>query len=155
MIEAWNALGLDAAVFGNHEFDFGPEVLRRRMRESRFPWLGANVVEPGSRHVWGGAQAALVREWSGVRVGMVGVTLPRTARSSNPGSGMVFEAPAEPARRALDELGVLDLRVALTHLELAQDRALAGADPLTPAALALGSLGSRRNYMIRRRASLP
>jgi len=130
MIEAWNALGLDAAVFGNHEFDFGPEVLRRRMRESRFPWLGANVVEPGTRHVWGGAQAALVREWSGVRVGMVGLTLPRTARSSNPGSGMAFEAPAEPARRALDGLGVLDLRVALTHLELAQDRALAGAVPI-------------------------
>lgn len=130
MIEAWNALGLDAAVFGNHEFDFGPEVLRQRVRESRFPWLGANVVEPATRHLWGGAQAGLVREWTGVRVGMVGVTLPRAALGSNPGSGIAFEPPAETVRRALDELGTLDLRVALTHLELGQDRALAAAVPL-------------------------
>ena len=27
MIEAWNVAGLDYATFGNHEFDFGPEVL--------------------------------------------------------------------------------------------------------------------------------
>ncbi|HYO90614.1 MAG TPA: metallophosphoesterase, partial [Pyrinomonadaceae bacterium] len=31
MIDAWNAVGLDYSVFGNHEFDFGPEVLRERM----------------------------------------------------------------------------------------------------------------------------
>jgi len=130
MIEAWNALGLDMAVFGNHEFDFGPEVLRRRMEESRFPWLGANVVEPGTERPWGGGQAGLVREWSGVRVGVVGVTLPSAARSSNPGPGIAFELPVEPARRAFAALGALDLRVALTHLELVQDRALAAAMPI-------------------------
>src|ERR1041384_5872019 len=26
MIEAWNMIGLDYATFGNHEFDFGPDV---------------------------------------------------------------------------------------------------------------------------------
>src|SRR5438270_3726927 len=31
MIDAWNASGLDYATFGNHEFDFGPDVLRERM----------------------------------------------------------------------------------------------------------------------------
>src|SRR5918912_3352744 len=45
MIDAWNALGLDYSVFGNHEFDFGPDVLRDRIKESRFVWLGANVVD--------------------------------------------------------------------------------------------------------------
>ena len=130
MIEAWNALGLDAAVFGNHEFDFGPAVLQQRMRDSRFPWLGTNVLEPATRRPWGGAQTRLVREWSGVRVGMIGVTLPRAARSSNPGPGIAFEPPAESARQALAELGPLHLRVALTHLEVEQDRALANAVPL-------------------------
>ncbi|HEY0096777.1 MAG TPA: metallophosphoesterase, partial [Archangium sp.] len=32
MIDAWNALGLDFAVLGNHEFDFGPDVLRQRIQ---------------------------------------------------------------------------------------------------------------------------
>ena len=26
MVDVFNQLGLDYAVFGNHEFDFGPEV---------------------------------------------------------------------------------------------------------------------------------
>jgi 5'-nucleotidase len=127
MIEAWNALGLDAAVFGNHEFDFGPAALRQRMGESRFPWLGANVLDPATRRPWASARAGLVREWSGVRVGVVGVTLPRAALSSNPGPGIVFEPPREAAARALAELGLLDLRVAVTHLELEEDRLLARA----------------------------
>jgi len=127
MIEAWNALGLDAAVFGNHEFDFGPSVLRQRIAESRFPWLGANVLDPATRRPWGGAQVALVREWSGRRVGLVGVTMPRAALMSNPGSSIVFEPAPDGAERALASLGSLDLRVALTHLELEQDRALAQA----------------------------
>src|SRR5262245_64307187 len=32
MIEAWNMAGLDYATFGNHEFDFGPEVLKARIK---------------------------------------------------------------------------------------------------------------------------
>jgi len=130
MIAMWNALGLDAAVFGNHEFDFGPVVLRQRVQESRFPWLGANVLDATTQRPWGGAEATLVREWSGVRVGVVGVTLPRAARTSNPGPGIVFVPAVESAQRALADLGALDLRVALTHLEMEQDRRLAAAVPL-------------------------
>jgi 2',3'-cyclic-nucleotide 2'-phosphodiesterase (5'-nucleotidase family) len=36
MIEAWNLAGLDYGVFGNHEFDFGPNVLLDRIHESNF-----------------------------------------------------------------------------------------------------------------------
>ena len=43
MIDAWNQLGLDYSVFGNHEFDYGDAVLLERMKESNFKWLGANV----------------------------------------------------------------------------------------------------------------
>src|ERR1043165_4808108 len=44
MIDAWNAIGLDFATFGNHEFDFGPEELVKRMKESKFQWIAANVI---------------------------------------------------------------------------------------------------------------
>src|SRR5215467_1012890 len=36
MVAALNAIGLDFATFGNHEFDFGPEVLLERMKETKF-----------------------------------------------------------------------------------------------------------------------
>ena len=45
MIDAWNQVGLDYSVFGNHEFDYGDEELLKRVRESKFRWLGANVVD--------------------------------------------------------------------------------------------------------------
>src|SRR5262249_1342902 len=105
-------------------------VLRERLQESRFPWLGANVLDAATQRPWGGAEPALVREWSGVRVGVVGVTLPRAARSSNPGPDIVFAPTAGTAQGALADLGTLDLRVALTHLEIEQDHRLAAAVPL-------------------------
>ncbi len=36
MIDAWNAVGIDYAVFGNHEFDLKTPVLLERMKESKF-----------------------------------------------------------------------------------------------------------------------
>ena len=45
MIAVWNMIGLDFAVLGNHEFDFGPEILRERIKESRFTWLATNVMD--------------------------------------------------------------------------------------------------------------
>src|SRR5262249_34427972 len=44
MIELTNAIGLDVAVVGNHEFDFGTEILKQRAADSKFPWLGTNVL---------------------------------------------------------------------------------------------------------------
>jgi 5'-nucleotidase len=130
MIEAWNALGLDAATFGNHEFDWGPAPLLERMRESRFPWISANVWEQPGDRPFGGARRWLRREMGGVSVGMIGLTTPDTAKSSNPGPTVHFEGTEGAARAAFADMGPVDLRVALTHLLLRQDRALAAALPL-------------------------
>ena len=130
MIEGWNALGLGVAAFGNHEFDFGPAVLARRIGESRFPWLATNVVDAATGRPFGGAQRWLRRDFEGVRVGLIGLTTPDAARTSNGGPGVRFEEPLEAARGALAALGAVDLRVAVTHLPLAQDRALAAALPI-------------------------
>ena len=32
-----NAAGYDAMALGNHEFDYGQEVLAERVREAKFP----------------------------------------------------------------------------------------------------------------------
>lgn len=36
MVVAPNAAGVEIATLGNHEFNFVPDVLRERMKESRF-----------------------------------------------------------------------------------------------------------------------
>jgi 2',3'-cyclic-nucleotide 2'-phosphodiesterase (5'-nucleotidase family) len=44
MIESLNAVGVNWAVFGNHEFDYDDYAdLQARLDESNFTWLGANV----------------------------------------------------------------------------------------------------------------
>src|SRR5687767_15693333 len=53
MIEAWNAAGLDYATFGNHEFDFGPAVLKERIKESKFNWVAANVIDKTTNKPFG------------------------------------------------------------------------------------------------------
>lgn len=39
-----NAAGYDAMALGNHEFDYGQDVLAERIREAKFPMLSANVI---------------------------------------------------------------------------------------------------------------
>jgi 2',3'-cyclic-nucleotide 2'-phosphodiesterase (5'-nucleotidase family) len=46
MVRAMSYLGYRAAAMGNHEFDFGLEVLRRNASNSAFPYLAANMILP-------------------------------------------------------------------------------------------------------------
>ncbi|WP_440116772.1 bifunctional metallophosphatase/5'-nucleotidase [Paenibacillus sp. QZ-Y1] len=43
-IKVLNELGYDAAVMGNHEFNYGQDLLRKAVQASHFPWLSANIV---------------------------------------------------------------------------------------------------------------
>ena len=43
-IHVLNELGYDAAVMGNHEFNYGQDLLRKAVEDSHFPWLSANIV---------------------------------------------------------------------------------------------------------------
>ena len=45
-IEVMNSIPINLAVLGNHEFDYGDEVLMQRVKESNFAWLGSNVYYP-------------------------------------------------------------------------------------------------------------
>src|ERR1051326_5730529 len=48
-----NALKPDIFVPGNHEFDFGKAVFRKRMAEAKFPVFAANLTEAGGRPLAG------------------------------------------------------------------------------------------------------
>lgn len=73
MIACLNALSYDAAVIGNHEFNYGLPFLRKAMEESRFPWLSANLVRKGTEEPFFG-RPYLIKELSGVKVGVLGLT---------------------------------------------------------------------------------
>ncbi len=126
MIELMNAVGLDLAIFGNHEFDFGDEVLKQRMAESKFTWLATNVLGPDKKP-FGGALATLQKDIGGFKFGFFGLTTPETATLSSPGKEIAFSPVFETATqavKALKEQGA-EVIVAITHLTIAEDREMA------------------------------
>jgi len=44
VIDAYNTMGYDVATFGNHEFDWGQDVLGDRVEEATYPYVSANIV---------------------------------------------------------------------------------------------------------------
>jgi 5'-nucleotidase / UDP-sugar diphosphatase len=130
MIELFNALGVDLVTFGNHEFDFGPDVTLARIKESQFAWLGTNVLGTDGKP-WGGAVATATKRIGDVTIGFLGVVTDETAHLSSPGQGITFSPPAEAAKAAVTTLrrDGAEVIVAVTHLDIAEDRALARAVP--------------------------
>lgn len=127
MIEAWNTAGLDYSTFGNHEFDFGPDVLRQRMKESRFKWIAANVIDKKTGKPFGDAAAYVIREFDGVKVGIFGLTLEEAKITSRPGPDIEFLNPCETAKKMVSEIHARGVRtvVGLTHLSMSEDKEVA------------------------------
>jgi 5'-nucleotidase len=132
MITALNRLQVDLATFGNHEFDQGCRVLAARLIESRFPWVSANVDLPQEANL----PADKVRPYrilkiAGLRVGIFGLTIPLDPVGGCGPTPITFREPIEAAHKAVAPLKKekVDLIIALTHLPMSEDRALAEALP--------------------------
>src|SRR5215510_11213446 len=127
MIEAWNAIGLDYGTFGNHEFDFGPDVLVDRIKESKFSWVAANVIDTRTCQPFGDAKRYVVREFGGVKVGLFGLVLPETKITSKPGANVEFRNACDTAKEVVSELHGQGVKVviALTHLSMREDKEVA------------------------------
>jgi 2',3'-cyclic-nucleotide 2'-phosphodiesterase (5'-nucleotidase family) len=122
LIDGLNHLGVDAATFGNHEFDYGPTELQARVAESRFPWLATNTFAPGLRPFPGSRQHLIVRV-AGVTIGIFGLTTPETASSSSPGA-TTFGDPIAVGKAIVPILRRTGAQViiALTHLGMSDDQ---------------------------------
>jgi len=84
MADVMNAMGYAAAAIGNHDFDFGPEVLRARAAQSHFPFLTANVKRKGTNRPPDFARPYSLQSINGVRVGLVGLTTIETPIDTRP-----------------------------------------------------------------------
>ncbi|AWK85545.1 bifunctional metallophosphatase/5'-nucleotidase [Azospirillum thermophilum] len=126
MVALFNAIGVDAVTFGNHEFDFGVDVLKKRIAESKFPWIGTNVQEQD-----GSAFAGSVPTWTRtvgeLKVGVMGIITPDSARLSSGGASLRFAEVQKAAAAAVASLKAegANVIVALTHLPIEEDRELA------------------------------
>ncbi len=126
-----HAFGTEAMTVGNHEFDNGPKTLANFIRDAKFPVLSANLDASNDPDLAGMIRPSIVLERAGTRIGIVGVTTLQTATTSSPGPTIRFTNPAEALAReaaALRGQGA-QLVIALSHLGVDEDHALAGQVP--------------------------
>jgi len=128
-IQALNKITLDAAVVGNHEFDFGRARFDQLTEMAEFPWLSCNLREEKKASPW----LPLGKTWrfpNGPVVGVVGVTTPELITANHPErvKGLVVDDPLTALKPALARTGGQgSLRVVLSHCGLETDKKLAAA----------------------------
>ncbi len=129
-VTLFDRIGVDAAVMGNHEFDYGQGVFRRLAGLARFPFLSANVqTHPEPLPV---RPSLILARPGGPTVALLGLTTPELTTGTHPRNalGVSVEDPVSVARRLVPSLREqADLVVVLSHLGLAEDRRLAETVP--------------------------
>src|SRR5690606_1474098 len=109
---AMNAMNLTAMVPGNHEFDFGQDVLKRRIAEPGFPVLA--TTDPGFPPL----KPFVIQEIAGLKVAMIGLITEETPSTTHPKNveGLTFSPVIETARKWIGELkDQADLVIVLSH----------------------------------------
>jgi 5'-nucleotidase / UDP-sugar diphosphatase len=133
-------IGYDAITIGNHEFDYGPDVLARYLRDAGYPdagsktvILGTNMRPPQDHALSGmGIRNHYTRELdNGLKIGVFGlIGDDAISKTAEPGP-VNFEDPIRSARRAVDSLMAagVDIIISVNHSGVTEDRQLAEAVP--------------------------
>ncbi len=115
IVDLLNRMTLDVFVPGNHEFDFGEAVFRKRMGEATFPLLAANLRDEAGAALPGFADSKII-EVDGVKIGIMGLTDDESAKRSQPGSLKL--APTIPTAKTMTDAlrkDGADIIVAVSH----------------------------------------
>ncbi len=79
MLEALNALDFDCFVLGNHEFDWGLDVIRQYADgdltngEADFPFVACNVIDKSTNQLVDFLEPYYIKDIDGLRVGIIGL----------------------------------------------------------------------------------
>jgi 2',3'-cyclic-nucleotide 2'-phosphodiesterase/3'-nucleotidase len=84
MVLCLNILEYDAAILGNHEFNYGNHVLNKAISESQFPWLSANILDKATGQPYFGKPYVFKQLEHGVRIGLLGLTTSYIPNWENP-----------------------------------------------------------------------
>ncbi len=122
-----NAIGTEAMVVGNHEFDFGVDTFRKRMKEANFPILSANIVDKKNERLLTTTATYTFPLGKGCRLGVMGLTSKDTPEMTDADvSSLQFSDPIKAASDYIDDfVDQHEVKVALTHMGVDQDIKLA------------------------------
>ena len=125
-IAFYNDLGYDALTVGNHDFDWGQEILSDRSKQASFPLLGANVVREET-----GTVPDYLKPWTmihrgGVRIAVLGICTPSTPWITLAANveGLEFQSPTGRIGGWIEDLksGDPQLIILIGHMGVERER---------------------------------
>lgn len=120
MIKLLNQLHYDAGVVGNHEFNYGQDVLIKAVNEANYPWLSANIINTETNEPYFGKPYIIKSLADGLQVGILGLTtkyIPNWEKEDHI-EGMQFDDPVQTAEKwvkVLKEEEKVDVVVVAYH----------------------------------------
>jgi len=131
MLQLMNRMGVDAMTLGNHEFDYGQEVLKSFIERANFPIICANIhwqeqKEPFPQR----PPFTILKTPTGIKIAVLGLLQvdPYTGiPATHPVhlQGITFSDPIETAKKYRYLKNESDIFIALTHLGSRTDEILA------------------------------
>jgi 2',3'-cyclic-nucleotide 2'-phosphodiesterase/3'-nucleotidase/5'-nucleotidase len=135
MIKAMNYMNYDAMVLGNHEFNFGLDLIKKLDNEAEFPILSANtyVKETNEHFVGGTMKKEIDIDGDGTKdltVGIIGLTTPQIPLWDGAKvDSLYFNPLKEEAEKAVAELqDETDIIIASIHAGRQSSDPAASAD---------------------------
>jgi 5'-nucleotidase/UDP-sugar diphosphatase len=116
-ILAYNMMGYDAMVFGNHEFDADMSKLDKQIQLASFPFISSNIRTRNGEFL--GGNQYIVKKYGTITVGIFGITTMRTKTIASPDKSLVFINEIEAARDAVNilrDVEKVDIIIGLTHM---------------------------------------
>ncbi len=127
--ELMNAIGFDAMVVGNHEFDDGPETLASFVDQVDFPVVFANTDLGDEPLLAGKVPPFVTKDVGGATVAIVGLLAEDTDELASPGPNVPFYKAEEVLSGLIESLSAdgIDKVVVLSHMGMARDMEVAAA----------------------------
>ena len=124
MMLTMNALKYDAMAVGNHEYNFGLQVLNKARSEAKFPFLSANTYDTGTTNTH--YKPYIVKEVQGVKIGILGLTTPGIPYWENKPNyeGLEFHENVSEAKKwvpILRDKEKVDVVVIAMHMGIEED----------------------------------
>ncbi|MEJ2765601.1 5'-nucleotidase C-terminal domain-containing protein [Photobacterium sp. MCCC 1A19761] len=117
MMLGFNEMDYDIWVLGNHEFDFGLNVLNRSLTQFKGTSLAGNIKRPDGNPF---LPAYKIIEKQGVKIGVIGMDTPMTqvfAEGTNRLEGMTFTNPSLEVKKVIQQIDdQVDAIVLVAHM---------------------------------------
>ena len=127
--EAMNMMRYDAVTLGNHEFDYGLEILEKVVRRAKFPIISSNYDFSGTP-LNNLIKPYLIFKKDGVKIGVIAINIqPKGLIASGNYDGMKFLQPERVANELALKLKTTDrcdMVICLSHLGYTADKRLVG-----------------------------